>query len=112
MELHGWISDFWEQGMEEPPWLIFQDEKYAESPAGGWSRDGMHTFAEGDHLTILGEDGSVLWAGRLESRKTGWFSRLPASSCDWHPEDVPAETWSGWFRRSPSLRAVFRPAKG
>lgn len=98
--------------MEEPPWLIFQDEKYAESPAGGWSRDGMHTFAEGDHLTILGEDGSVLWAGRLESRKTGWFSRLPASSCDWHPEDVPAETWSGWFRRSPSLRAVFRPAKG
>ena len=105
-KLHGWIADFWEQGMEESPWLTFQDEKYCESPTGGWSREGLHRFAEGDHLTILGDDGEVLWTGVLEGRKSGWFSRLEAGSSDWHPEDVEAETWQGWFRRSPALRAV------
>lgn len=88
--------------MEESPWLIFQDEKF------GWDRAGMHTFAEGDHLTVLDDDGSVLWAGVIRGRKTGFFSRLAAGSCDWHPEEVAAETWQGWFRRSPPTRAVLR----
>lgn len=107
VELHGWIADFWEQGMEEPPWHIFQDEKWADSREGGWSREGMYTFRDGDRLTILEDDGSVLWAGQLRDRKSGWFSTLAASSCEWHPEEVPAETWSAWFRRSPALRAVY-----
>ena len=109
MELQGFICDFWEQGMEESPWHIFQDARFIGPEPGGWQREGIHQFQDGDHLTILAEDESVLWSGTFVTRKNGLFSKLHAGSCEWHPLDVPQAQWESWFVHQPPLRARYRP---
>jgi hypothetical protein len=110
--LHGYLADFWEQGMEEPPWLIFQDASYCNGPGEGWERDGMHTFADGGELTIFAMNGSVLWAGTFQSRRQSLFQKLHPGSPDWHPEGLDKNLWQSYFRRSPPLRACYRPPQG
>lgn len=107
--MQGYLSHFWEQGMEEPPWLIFQDARYCAGPKEGWERQGLHTLEHGGQLTIFKEDGSVLWAGTITTRREGWFSRLQAGSSQWHPEGMDLETWSAYFSHDPPLRASYRP---
>lgn len=107
---HGFVSDFWEQGMEEAPWHIFQDRRYCASRQGGWSREGMEELAEGSHLTLFRPDGTVLWSGTLRGRRKGWFGWLPAAASDWHPPELDAATWDSYFRQSPPLRAHYLPA--
>lgn len=107
-EFHGFLSTFWEQGMEEPPWHIFQDRAFCEGLERGWERAGIHPLAEGSRLTIFDLDSRVLWSGEVKGRRLGWFGRLQASSCDWHPPEVPAEVWRGYFHRNPPLRAFYQ----
>jgi hypothetical protein len=106
--LFGYLADYWEQGMEEPPWLIFQDSAFCAGPQQ-WDREGMHTFAPGGQLTIFSPDGSVLWAGTFTARRRGLFSKLHPASCDWFPEGLTPETWQSFFRQDPPLRASYRP---
>ena len=96
--MDGWISTFWEQGMEESAWLIFQDERFAQG--NQWSRQGMHQLGPGDQLTIFAPDGDVLWHGRLQWRRQGWFG--PKT---WGPKEVGEKQWQHWFELSPPLRA-------
>lgn len=99
MRYTGWVSTFWEQGMEEPAWLIFQDERYTQGDQ--WLREGMYELSPGDELTIYAPDGDLLWQGSLVLRRQGWFAR---------PTLVPAEIgqsqWQQWFEMHPPLRAT------
>ena len=103
-ELAGWIADYWEQGMEEEPWLTFQDEAFTAGAT--WDRAGLHRLAPGGVLTIF-EDGAVRWSGVLGLRRTGLFGLFGAFTIT--PPDVDERTWRSWFRRSPPLRARYRP---
>lgn len=79
--MDGWISTFWEQGMEEYPRLIFQDEVFTEGSQ--WMREGMHDVAAGDELTIFTPDGEVLWQGKLKWRRQGWFGHTTLVPKKW-----------------------------
>jgi len=100
-ELEGWIADFWEQGMEEIPWLIFQDQAFTIGDS--WDRTGMHRLAPGGTLTIF-ENGTVLWSGVLKHRRLGLLGPISIT-----PANTDEATWLSWFRRSPCLRARYRP---
>lgn len=113
MELRGWISEFSEQGMEGEVWRIFQEEEFSDSNTQGWRYEGMRQLADGDLLTILAADDGILWQGTLrsQSRWLGLGGSLPPVHPDWHPSDVSVETWSGWFRTQPPLRAILVPSE-
>ncbi|MBK7201954.1 hypothetical protein [Candidatus Amarolinea dominans] len=106
----GWISEYWEQGMEEMPWHIFQDERFCGSRTEGWLHAGIVQLGDGQHLTILNDEGQVMWAGVLHSRRLHWLGRRPTQpwNYQWHPLTVPAETWTAWFEAKPSYRAILR----
>lgn len=108
MELRGWISEFTQQGMEGEVWRIFQDEAFTDSNTHGWQFEGMHQLADGDTLTILDASDRILWQGilRTQTRWLGLAAGLSPVHPDWHPTDVSVETWSGWFRCQPPLRAI------
>jgi hypothetical protein len=106
--MHGFVSTFYEQGMEEPAWSIFQDRTFCESHDRGWDRAGLQRFSEGAHLTVFEHDGRVLWSGVMEGRRRGWFGRLHASDGDWHPAEVAPEVWQSYLVRTPPLRAHYR----
>lgn len=101
----GYLSSFWEQGMEEFPWRIWQCRRHCQSPTTGWGREGMHRLGEGDELEILHHDGSLLWRGCLQARRKGWFGRLRVSDPDWYPPEVASKSWQQWFEQNPPLRA-------
>ncbi len=105
---HGWISDYLAQGMETERWHIFQDRTYAQDRVHGWQLEGMDRLEAGDRLTIFHDDGVVLWSGRLAARRRHRFSRRQLFPGDpaWHPVDVAAETWQGWFQQQPPLAAT------
>ncbi|MCB9703790.1 MAG: hypothetical protein H6711_17975 [Myxococcales bacterium] len=104
-ELDGWIADFWEQGMEEEPWLIFQDRAFTRGES--WEREGMHVLAPGGRLTIFEEDGAVRWSGVLRVRRLGLFGRFGRRTLA--PPGIDDAAWRAWFRRRPALRARYRP---
>lgn len=96
--MDGWISNYWEQGMEEPARLIFQDERFTNGRS--WSPEGMHEPLPGDELTIYSPDGDVLWQGRLKLRRKGWFGESTLI-----PPEVGEAQWRHWFHLEPPLRA-------
>ena len=109
----GWISEFWEQGMEGEFFRIFQDRAFADGRDSGWHPDGMHVLSVGDALTIYGEDRRILWAGVIRARRCGFLNlrKLYPSNPDWCPEDVSLTDWNDWFRQNPPLEAVFRKGR-
>jgi hypothetical protein len=110
--MQGYLGDYWAQGMEEPAWLIFQDERFCETPKAGWAMEGMHQMGPGDRLTIFAPGGEVLWAGTLETRRVGFFGRLQAGAHDWHPEGMDLSSWRAFFHHDPPLRATYQPGPG
>jgi hypothetical protein len=103
--IEGWISEYWEQGMEYVA-AIFQDRSHATGRDGGWRYEGMHSLCEGDELTILADDGAVLWSGRVGSMGCdGRLEIMPATSA-WVPPGIDPAQWREWFCASPSLCAV------
>lgn len=108
--IHGWIADYNEQGMEGDYWLTVQDERFVHE--GQWDRAGMHILKPGDRLTILAPDGGTLWSG-VYGTPLPVLERLAQGLTGdrrWHPDGVSVETWEGWFRRRPPLRATLTPA--
>lgn len=107
MVYHGWVSDFWEQGMEGERWHLFQDAAHAQGREQGWRREGMLLLQSGDELTIFADDGSLRWQGVLLARRLRWFGRkVSPHESAWHPHDVTVELWQGWFRQQPALIAT------
>ncbi len=104
----GWISTFWEQGMEETPWLVFQ----GRSPDGEdrWERGRMRRLAAGDRLTIFDSDsdsdGATLWSGTLSARRLGLLGIIGPRTLA--PAGVDEALWLSWFRRDPPLVARWR----
>lgn len=112
--IHGLIADYNEQGMESDYWLVFQDDAFISPDGRTWDREGMVRLGAGDHLTIYQPDGGVCWDGVIGER-WGIWGILDAlrlwRTYPWHPKGVSYETWVGWFRTRPYLRATLvRPA--
>ena len=65
----GVLFDWFETGLEGIVWALQVD--------GTKSYDGLRVIEEGDHLTIIGKKGRVLWQGIIRcDRKTGRIPRL------------------------------------
>ncbi len=64
-KLHGFIEQFFETGCEGIMWLFFEDgKKWPEC---------IKELADGDHLTVLGEKGEILFDGIIDQdREAGW----------------------------------------
>jgi hypothetical protein len=107
---YGFLWNYWEQGMEEPPWLVFQDRCYCASRDQDWQRDGMVQLSPGDELEILEHDGSRVWAGTLKARPKSWFAWLAPLDANWNPAEIEPDLWKSYFYRSPPLRANYRSA--
>ena len=113
--LHGWVHAFTEQGMEGDVVWAFQDASFAASRLSAWEHAGLVFLGEGDHLTILEDDGTVLFSGLLSLRtREGCLGlgRVPASEGGWVPAGVEKEAWIAWMWRHPPLRAVLTRATG
>ncbi|MGI0494336.1 hypothetical protein ACN4EG_21325 [Alkalinema pantanalense CENA528] len=108
--LQGWIAEYSAQGMEGEVWRIFQDGQAAQSREAGWQLTGMHRLQTGQELTILAEDGAVLWTGPIEPIRVGWFRwrRIFPDDPDWAPPGIPLAQWASWFRASPPLAAILK----
>ncbi len=61
----------------------------------------------GQKLTIFAENKQVLWVGTLKTKYHGFLNlkTIEPFQANWHPDDVLEETWCGWFRQTPSLKA-------
>ena len=103
-ELKGFLSDFWEQGMEEPPWHTFQDQRLCETYRLGWDRAGMYILKVGSRLKIFDHEGDVLWEGTLGHDQRGFLGRLTGKPISAKPPDVDQATWASWFKMRPHLR--------
>jgi hypothetical protein len=98
MTLKGFLGTYWETGMEEPEWSIFQDANFIHGP-NDWRMEGMHQLKTGQTLTIFAADGSVAWTGVLQSKSLGLlkFKFLQPYESGWHPPDLTLEEWRGFF---------------
>lgn len=110
MTLQGWIAEYSAQGMEGEVWRIFQDRNHAQSREGGWTLTGMHCLQTGQELTILAEDGAILWTGPIAPTRSGWLGwrTLHPRDPNWTPPEIPLEQWQTWFQASPPLAAVLK----
>lgn len=108
--LVGFLSNYWEQGMEEAPWLTFQDQRYCESPERGWHDKGLHKLTEGCHLTVMADDSSVRWQGTLKPPDQALWRRLWSPDTTIRPSQIAETEWHDWFHRAPPWRAHFRPS--
>ncbi len=102
--LRGFLSDFWEQGMEERPWLIFQDQRFCRNHRTGWDRAGMYRLKVGARLKIFDHEGGLLWQGTLGDDERGFWGRLTGKPLSVKPADVEQQTWDSWFKSRPPLR--------
>lgn len=112
--LRGWLGEYWAQGMDEV-WSIFQDRRHARDREGGWELAGTYRLAQGDRLTLFGEDGDVLWSGEIRGRRAGLLGRrrLHPHHPAWSPAGIETARWQGWLRHDPPLNALLRrPGEG
>jgi hypothetical protein len=105
--LEGWISEYWEQGMERMPLRIFQDREFCKSRLEGWKFEGMYLLQPNQSLTIYDDNNCTLWDGQIKVLRFGFLklNKMSPDSYYWTPEDVEFETWRDWFKESPPLKA-------
>ena len=98
-ELHGELEAYWEQGWEGriEYALHVEDAK------------GPFFLANGQHLTIYGDDNDVLWSGKIKFvKRNNWFDKhkLDAGIWSWvKQKGVSYADWMDWFWRKPPLKA-------
>jgi len=105
----GFLSNYFEQGMEEAAWLTFQDQRFCASLEAGWQMEGLHRIGPGDSLQVLRDDGSLAWQGRLQMVRGGFWQRLRGQPATLKPPEIEPEVWHDWFHRSPPWRALYLP---
>jgi hypothetical protein len=102
----GWITTYYEQGMEGYVMYVFQEGP--ESADGTWPIDKMFALSPGSELTIVGDDGAILWSGTLVLRRLGLFGLFGRRALI--PRGIDPESWRSWFERRPPLTARYRSA--
>lgn len=107
----GFLSNYFEQGMEEAAWLTFQEQRFCASLEAGWQMEGLHRIGEGDSLQVLRNDASLAWQGRLQRVRGGFWQRLCGQPATLKPPEIEPEVWHDWFHRSPPWRALYRPGR-
>ncbi len=96
--LDGEIFAYWEQGMEGRIEFAFR-------PAGSERFIFLH---DGQRLTIYGDDGEVLWSGRVHLVRRRFWERHALSAPIWSyskQKGVPYKKWMAWFWREQPLKA-------
>ena len=96
--LTGELEAYWEQGWEGRFDFAFQFE------------GNMQPFLlkNGQRLTIYNTDGSILWSGKLQFVKRGFFDNHKLKADVWSfikQKDVSYAAWMDWFWRKPPLKA-------
>jgi hypothetical protein len=96
--LHGELEAYWEQGWEGRIEFAFQFEG-----------NGTPFFLQGgQHLTIYDTDGKILWSGKIQFVKRGFFDHHKLDAEIWSyikQKDVSYADWMDWFWRRPPLKA-------
>lgn len=105
----GFLSNYFEQGMEEAAWLTFQDQRFCASLEADWKMEGLHRIGPGDSLQVLHNDGSQAWQGQLQLNGGGFWRRLRGQPATLKPPEIETEIWHDWFHRNPPWRALYRP---
>ncbi len=94
----GKIFAYWEQGMEGRIEFAFQ-------PADS---DRPIMLESGQHLTIYGESGEVIWSGRIDLVRRRFWDRHDLQDPVWSykkQKGVPYKRWMAWFWRRTPLKA-------
>jgi 8-oxo-dGTP pyrophosphatase MutT (NUDIX family) len=104
MEYKGVIHGWFETGLEGVVWA-FQDES-GILPDGRWSYDGLIPLERGDRLTILDDEGKVLWEGKVKPSKG---TVAGPYRTHWVQDGVDPKVWASWFCREQNLKAVLKP---
>lgn len=95
----GYLFAYWEQGWEGQIVPALSVE----------GLDRPFPLANGQHLTIYAEDGSVLWSGTLRFVKRRWWEQHKLSYEIWaneKPAGVSYARWMEWFAHEPPLKAT------
>lgn len=114
--IKGIIFPFAETGTEGIIWSL-QDEKYISEDGKRWQYDGLNPLQDGDHLTVLNDDGSVFWEGTIKLEYKRNYQPYPMNpshgqqavgGCWVHglQEDVEPEQWLNMF--AEQRKAVLR----
>lgn len=96
--IEGKLEAYWEQGMEGRIDFAFNFE-------------GNHQpffLKNGQHLTIYDSDNTVLWSGKIQFVKRGFFDNHKLNSGIWSytkQKGVSYADWMDWFWRKPALKA-------
>ena len=96
--LTGELEAYWEQGWEGRFDFAFQFE------------GNTHPFLleNGQMLTIYDTDDSILWSGKIQFVKRGFFDKHKLNAEVWSyikQKGVSYADWMDWFWRKPSLKA-------
>lgn len=107
--VRGFLSTFWEQGMEEEPWLILQDKRFCDTPKKGWLREGMLRIGEGFRLSLVNQDNELLFEGILGDVSQSFWEKFRGKPKPLFPSHFPEEQWQSWFASEPPMRAHILP---
>lgn len=96
--IEGELEAYWEQGMEGRIDFAFHFE--------GNRRPFF--LEDGQNLTIYDSDGNILWSGKLQFVKLGFFDKHKLKADIWSytkQKGVSYANWMDWFWRKPPLKA-------
>ena len=105
----GYLGTYASQGLEDGPWSIFQRQSFCRSPKEGWDLLGMTPLLSGGFLKIFSREGHLLWEGRLDPCRKGWFGKVEVGKAGYHPSGVDLKSWQQWLYSDPPLRALYTP---
>ncbi|MDD2922544.1 MAG: hypothetical protein PHQ36_09680 [Anaerolineales bacterium] len=96
--LEGALEAYWEQGWEGRIDFAFQFEGNAQP----------FLLQNGYSLTIYDVDEKILWSGKIQYVKRGFFDNHKLNANIWSYEKqkgVSYADWMDWFWRNPPLKA-------
>ncbi|HKJ38327.1 MAG TPA: hypothetical protein VJ972_06100 [Anaerolineales bacterium] len=97
-ELNGELEAYWEQGMEGRIDFAFTFEGNKQP----------FFLQNGHHLTVYQLDETILWEGRIQFVKRGFFDKHRLKTDIWSDakqKGVSYADWMDWFWRKPPLKA-------
>ena len=97
-QLQGQLEAYWEQGWEGSIAFAFYDLKNKQ----------LIFLHNGQGLTIYDVDDKILWSGKLQFVKRGFFEKHSLAANIWSEtkqKGVSYADWMAWFWQKPHLKA-------
>jgi hypothetical protein len=98
VELSGELEAYWEQGWEGYIAFAFRDPL----------QDRPIFLENGHHLTIYDHGDRLIWSGKIQLVKRGFFDRHSLDVEIWSgtkQKGVSYQNWMAWFWHKPPLKA-------